>query len=283
MALDPSTQGDGGTVYVSHRQVCLRGHFSCWRRPQPTDPIQRPDQTARQQRRVRGRFPHADRPRIWADNAPATVAPGHDGGRTVQPARLADQSRRARQSLGRFARANSRRPIPTGRADTDRRNSRIGFEGSDRDGRRSPRFLARRHRRDRQCLPARHRAMEAIRIIKRARTCTPVGRFASHCGLAKKQGLSRIRPRTSTKHFGKIEAPPTTRPSTQPTTQPASRPGGWFDDTAKPTSRPAADQRLPEYEKLSVYFNLDNGTGKDPWHLCPGQSQCGGDLFSAMA
>jgi Zn-dependent M28 family amino/carboxypeptidase len=59
-------------------------------------------------------------------------------------------------------------------------------------------------------------------------------------------------------HFGKLETP-------QPTPQPAPAPGeAEKQPTARPTPAPprARLTTKPEYERLSAYYNLDNGTGR---------------------
>ena len=90
--------------------------------------------------------------------------------------------------------------------------------------------------------------MEALRIIqtlglKPRRTI----RIALWSG--EEQGLLGSRAYVA-EHFGKMEAPPT--------------PAGAGNGNGGATATPAAPVLVtkPDYEKLSAYFNLDNGTGK---------------------
>ena len=63
-------------------------------------------------------------------------------------------------------------------------------------------------------------------------------------------------------HFGYVpKDEPTTQPTSQATTEPATTASSL---PATTTTTRAAEQlvKLADYEKLSAYFNLDNGTGK---------------------
>jgi hypothetical protein len=97
-------------------------------------------------------------------------------------------------------------------------------------------------------------AMEAVRIIK-ALGLQPRRTIRIALWSGEEQGLLGSRGYVE-QHFGKLETPtPTPRP-----TPPGASEG---QPTAQPT--PAPRGRLvtkPEYDKLSAYFNLDNGTGR---------------------
>ena len=100
-------------------------------------------------------------------------------------------------------------------------------------------------------------AMEAVRIIKtlglRPRRTIRIALWSGE-----EQGLLGSRAYVE-KHFGKLETP-------QPTPQPTPPAAAEGQPTAQLTPAAAAQRgRLvttPEYEKLSAYFNLDNGTGR---------------------
>jgi carboxypeptidase Q len=99
-------------------------------------------------------------------------------------------------------------------------------------------------------------AMEAVRIIK-ALGLRPRRTIRIALWSGEEQGLLGSRAYVE-KHFGKLETP-------QPTPRPTPPGAAEGRPTATPT--PAAAQRgrlvtAPEYEKLSAYFNLDNGTGR---------------------
>jgi hypothetical protein len=97
-------------------------------------------------------------------------------------------------------------------------------------------------------------AMEAVRIIK-ALGLQPRRTIRIALWSGEEEGLLGSRAYVE-RHFGKLETPaPTPRP-----TPPGAAEG---QPTATPT--PAPRGRLvtkPEYDKLSAYFNLDNGTGR---------------------
>jgi carboxypeptidase Q len=95
-------------------------------------------------------------------------------------------------------------------------------------------------------------AMEAVRILK-ALNLQPRRTVRVALWSGEEQGLLGSHAYVE-QHFGKLEAP-------QPTPQPT--PPGAAE--GQPASRPAPAGRLttrPEYEKLSAYYNLDNGTGR---------------------
>jgi carboxypeptidase Q len=98
-------------------------------------------------------------------------------------------------------------------------------------------------------------AMEAVRIIKtlglQPRRTVRIALWSGE-----EQGLLGSRGYVE-QHFGKLETPaPTPRP-----TPPGAAEG---QPAAQPTPAPARARLVtrPEYEKLSAYFNLDNGTGR---------------------
>ena len=95
-------------------------------------------------------------------------------------------------------------------------------------------------------------AMEAVRII-RSLNLHPRRTIRVALWTGEEQGIFGSSAYVK-QHFGSLpDEPATTGPTTSPTTMRVSR----------PTVRSLAGLvKLPEYEKLSVYFNLDNGTGK---------------------
>ncbi|MFL6333165.1 MAG: M20/M25/M40 family metallo-hydrolase [Pyrinomonadaceae bacterium] len=95
-------------------------------------------------------------------------------------------------------------------------------------------------------------AMEAVRILK-ALNLQPRRTIRIALWSGEEQGLLGSRAYVE-QHFGKLETP-------QPTPQ-ATPPGAA---EGQPAPRPTPVGRLvtkPEYEKLSAYYNLDNGTGR---------------------
>ncbi|PYT02163.1 MAG: peptidase M28 [Acidobacteria bacterium] len=98
-------------------------------------------------------------------------------------------------------------------------------------------------------------AMEAVRIIK-ALGLQPRRTIRVALWSGEEEGLLGSRAYVE-QHFGKLETP---APTPTPTTEP-----GKGKPTPQTTPTPAPRARLvtkPEYEKLSAYFNLDNGTGR---------------------
>jgi carboxypeptidase Q len=97
-------------------------------------------------------------------------------------------------------------------------------------------------------------AMEAVRIIK-ALGLQPRRTIRIALWSGEEQGLLGSRAYVE-QHFGKLETPtPTPRPT----------PPGAAEGQPVATPTPAPRGRLvtrPEYDKLSAYFNLDNGTGR---------------------
>jgi carboxypeptidase Q len=98
--------------------------------------------------------------------------------------------------------------------------------------------------------------MEAVRILK-ALNLQPRRTIRIALWSGEEQGLLGSRAYVE-QHFGKLETPqPTPRPTPEPT------PGAEkAQPSAQPTPAPARLVTKPEYDRLSVYFNLDNGTGK---------------------
>ncbi|HWS89823.1 MAG TPA: M20/M25/M40 family metallo-hydrolase [Pyrinomonadaceae bacterium] len=99
-------------------------------------------------------------------------------------------------------------------------------------------------------------AMEAVRILK-ALNLQPRRTVRIALWSGEEQGLLGSRAYVG-QHFGKLETP-------QPTPQPTPPPGeAEKQPTAQPTPAPGAARLVtkPEYEKLSAYYNLDNGTGR---------------------
>jgi carboxypeptidase Q len=97
--------------------------------------------------------------------------------------------------------------------------------------------------------------MEAVRIIQ-ALGLKPRRTIRIALWSGEEQGLLGSRAYVA-QHFGKMETPATTAGNGAS----ATRPGGG--DGAAPTT-PATPVlvKLPDYDKLAGYFNLDNGTGK---------------------
>jgi hypothetical protein len=94
-------------------------------------------------------------------------------------------------------------------------------------------------------------AMEAVRILK-ALNLQPRRTIRIALWSGEEQGLLGSRAYVE-QHFGKLETP-----------QPAPPAESGKEPTARPTPAPARGRLLtkPEYEKLSAYYNLDNGTGR---------------------
>ena len=112
-------------------------------------------------------------------------------------------------------------------------------------------------------------AMEAVRILK-ALNLQPRRTIRIALWSGEEQGLLGSRAYVA-QHFGKFEPTPTPAPSvpatTSATTTPATIPASATTTTAALAQRPRPTPQpklltMPEYDKLSAYFNLDNGTGK---------------------
>jgi Zn-dependent M28 family amino/carboxypeptidase len=97
-------------------------------------------------------------------------------------------------------------------------------------------------------------AMEAVRILK-ALNLQPRRTIRIALWSGEEQGLLGSRAYVE-QHFGKLEIPPPTQTAT-----PAE---SGKEPTAQPTPAPPRSRLLtrPEYETLSAYYNLDNGTGR---------------------
>jgi hypothetical protein len=99
-------------------------------------------------------------------------------------------------------------------------------------------------------------AMEAVRILK-ALNLQPRRTIRIALWGGEEQGLLGSRAYVA-QHFGKLETP-------QPTPPPVPPPGeAEKQPTASPTPVPPRGRLVtkPEYERLSAYYNLDNGTGR---------------------
>ncbi len=97
-------------------------------------------------------------------------------------------------------------------------------------------------------------AMEAVRILK-ALDLQPRRTIRIALWSGEEQGLLGSRAYVE-QHFGKLETP---RPTPQPTPAPGE---AEKQPTTQPTPAPGRLITKPEYEKLSAYYNLDNGTGR---------------------
>ena len=95
--------------------------------------------------------------------------------------------------------------------------------------------------------------MEAVRIIQ-ALGLKPRRTIRIALWTGEEQGLLGSRDYVA-KHFGKMETPPTT-------TTNATQGGGDSTTTQRPAQAAQVLVKMAEYDKLSGYFNLDNGTGK---------------------
>jgi carboxypeptidase Q len=95
-------------------------------------------------------------------------------------------------------------------------------------------------------------AMEAVRIIK-ALGLQPRRTIRIALWSGEEQGLLGSRAYVE-QHFGKLETPARPTPPGANEGQPAATPA--------PAPQRAKLTTKPEYEKFSVYFNLDNGTGR---------------------
>ena len=240
VVVDPSTQGDGGTVYVAQASLPVptpadgpAGRPATGPASGPTagPPTTRPGGT--------GNRPYADRPRAWSPDAPPTVPQvtlaAEDYNRLVsllahgQPVRAAIDLRVTFTPQSDVLTANTVADLPG----TDLKDQVVmvgghldswhGGTGATDNG------------------VGAAAAMEAIRILKAA-GLHPRRTVRVALWTGEEQGLYGSTAYV-TKHFGYVPEPlPTTRRS-------------------RPATRPAVVRRA-DYEKLSAYFNLDNGTGR---------------------
>jgi hypothetical protein len=112
-------------------------------------------------------------------------------------------------------------------------------------------------------------AMEAVRILK-ALDVKPRRTIRVALWTGEEQGLFGSEEYVK-QHFGEYpaEASPATRETTDPTTTEA---------TTRPGSARRRLVKKPDYENFSVYFNLDNGTGKIRGVFCQG-NQAAAPIF----
>jgi carboxypeptidase Q len=265
LVLDPSVRGDGGTIFVAQATV-----------PSLGDPPTRPAATG-----------PTTRPRAWSPNAPAmppqvTLA-DEDFNRLVSLAKHGEHLRIAANLAVRFTPAdqvttcNTVAEIPG----TDLRNQ-IVMVGGHLDSWQSG-TGATDNGAGAAC------AMEAIRII-RALDLHPRRTIRVALWTGEEEGLLGSAAYVK-QHFGYLpDDPAGSGPASRPVAAADfSNPGGDDGGANNPATRPAAAAaatqpttrrlrrrrrppgavpttaavfRLPDYERLSVYFNLDNGTGR---------------------
>jgi hypothetical protein len=249
LVLDPSTQGDGGTVYVAQASL-----------PR-TDPISTTESTTEPTDPQARRTAALNRPKIWADNAPpnvpqATVA-AEQYNRMVSQIKAGEHLKMSVDLRVQFTPTD-----PAGPADTVAEipgsdlKDQIVMVGGHLDS-----WHGGTGATDNAAGAA--AAMEAIRII-RALDLHPRRTIRVAMWTGEEEGLLGSRAYVAN-HFGKAEEQPTTRPKTRPAfrrrgPRPTTNPATPLD---QPASQPAPRIiKGPDYEKLSVYFNLDNGTGR---------------------
>jgi hypothetical protein len=121
--------------------------------------------------------------------------------------------------------------------------------------------------------------MEAVRIIQ-ALNLKPRRTIRIALWTGEEEGLLGSNAYVKA-HFGELEDP-----ATRPTTAPSSRPSRRTRTARRPTTTQTATEpstnpvsrrgakliKGPEYEKLSAYFNLDNGSGKIRGIYCQGNT-----------
>jgi hypothetical protein len=235
LVLDPSTQGDGGTVYVAQASLPRTDLASTTQ--STTEPTTEPAEQTPQQRRAAA----ATRPHIWADDAPVTVpqatVAAEQYNRMVSQIKAGQHLKMSVDMRVKFTPTD-----PDGPADTIAEipgsdlKDQIVMVGGHLDS-----WHGGTGATDNACGAA--AAMEAVRILK-ALNLHPRRTIRVALWTGEEQGLYGSTAYV-TKHFGKAEE----TPATQPTRRGFNRPKPKIIKTA-------------EYEKLSVYFNLDNGTGK---------------------
>jgi carboxypeptidase Q len=247
LVIDPSTQGDGGTVYVAQASLPRTTPTSTTESTtEPTDPQAR-------------RLAALNRPKIWADNAPPTVPQAtmaaEQYNRMISQIKAGEHLKVSVDLRVQFTPTN-----PAGPADTVAEipgsdlKDQVVMVGGHLDS-----WHGGTGATDNAAGAA--SAMEAIRIL-RALDLHPRRTIRVALWTGEEEGLLGSHAYV-VNHFGKIEEP------TRPTTRPAYRRRGLRPTTnqAVPVDQPATEPspnflKGPDYEKLSVYFNLDNGTGR---------------------
>jgi hypothetical protein len=244
LVLDPSNQGDGGTVYVAQASL-PRPEFSTTT-GRSTEPATEP--TDPRQRLAAARA----RPSIWADNAPATVpqatVAAEQYNRLVSQLNAGEHVKMSVDMRVQFTPTDPAGPTDTIAEipGTDLKDQ-VVMVGGHLDS-----WHGGTGATDNAAGAA--SAMEAIRIIK-ALNLHPRRTIRVALWTGEEEGLYGSTAYVNN-HFGKAE-------EQQPTTRPATRPATRNFDGSRPFRRPVPKIiKGPEYEKLSVYFNLDNGTGK---------------------
>ena len=236
LVVDPSSQGDGGTVYVAQASLPRAA-------TRPTTGPATTVVTTAPAGAFAGNRAYAARPRAWSVDAPATppqvTLADEDYDRLVSllahgvPVRVAVDLRVTFTPPDAVLTADTVAEIPgSDLADQvvmvgGHLDSWHGGTGATDNG------------------VGAAAAMEAVRIL-RALNLHPRRTIRVALWTGEEQGLYGSTSYVK-QHFGYVPDAPIDPATGQPTTRPASRP---------------AVVRGPEYEKLSVYFNLDNGTGR---------------------
>jgi hypothetical protein len=260
LILDASVRGDGGTVFVAQATVPSSGDATT--RPGPPGP--------------------STRPRAWSPNAPAmppqVTLTDEDFNRLVsmvkhgEPVRVAADLRVKFTPADQVVTCNTVAEIPG----TDLKDQ-IVMVGGHLDSWQSG-TGATDNGAGSAC------AMEAVRIL-RALDLHPRRTIRVALWTGEEEGLLGSAAYVK-QHFGTLpEDPAGSGPASRPVASADfSNPAGPDGGTNNPATRPAAGPttrrfrrprgrrpasmptievlKQPEYEKLSVYFNLDNGTGK---------------------
>jgi hypothetical protein len=258
LVLDPSSQGDGGTVYVAQASL-PRAELRSTTGPatQPIDP------------RERMAYAHS-RPQIWAEDAPPTVPQATVA--AEQYNRMVSQFKAGEHlKISVDLRVEFTPTDPAGPADTIAEipgsdlKDQVVMVGGHLDS-----WHGGTGATDNAAGAA--SAMEAVRILK-ALDLHPRRTIRVALWTGEEEGLFGSTAYV-TDHFGHADQEPATGQATRPTTR----------STTGPISRMfrrRAPQIVkgPEFENLSVYFNLDNGTGKIRGIYAQG-NKAAGALFS---